>query len=521
MFLHYNYQRYRDSIEPEYSAESALPYTFDNYNVETYRQNTWFRDLNDREPELSRMPERNNADFLLSKKEDQNKNEQYDLNTWTMHQEHRAPEEYFDQNPLLMDPFMPSVELDSYVEIPALPEARKSYESLFDVFDTDKVSHSYASIPPDDSMNFVSINIEPIDIPGYKPELKILELERQIYDLWELAGLNIPSISEETYLADRVEISDLSALTMNLSEYQEEASSNPTYESFLPHSSSLRPAYEFTSALNLEVEISKTTSGDLKEHKDITDHMFSEQESKRKDNCESASDCFLEVLDYLDGNVSNLTKEQAKSISECYGEQIKNIQEAREYMKQRDKGGYKCGGALYERFHHVNFTDEQKEYFKLKDFIWNGEVLDGFKTVNEYTVTDIEGEITIGAIERTKDRQGETKITLNKNTMLAQMYMGLVEQGYTPIMVVQGFIDVDTGKEIVSPYIEAVAEVHGEAKSTLGDRDQYGVKNMGLISFRNGYEPGKGTEPLHEVIVDKGDHIRNAYKTDPARYSVN
>ena len=253
----------------------------------------------------------------------------------------------------------------------------------------------------------------------------------------------------------------------------------------------------------------------------LIERLYKPQEETIKKNCDSTSSCFAAIIDWMDGKgEQQLTKKELKSLSACYAEDIHNIQEAREYLKERESGNYACGGSLKAKFHHTDFTEQQKTYYQLKDYIRNGEVQNGFKLSSTIIVGyNLEGEITIDAVKKTKHEKGEkTTVTLKKNTALAQMYIGLTEQGYTPLMVVQGFIDTDTGKEVVAPYIEAIAEQHLEAKNLLGDKDQYGMKLMGLISLINGSEPGRGTIPLHTHEVRPGDVIENVYKNDAARY---
>ena len=240
-----------------------------------------------------------------------------------------------------------------------------------------------------------------------------------------------------------------------------------------------------------------------------------------KNNCENTSDCFAETIDFLEGKLENptLTDEEYESISECYAEDIKNIQEARDYIKQREIKN-PCDGVLYDRFHHVGFTDEQKEQYKLKNYIRDGEVQDGFKLVTTITAgDDLEGDYGIEAIWNDDERGGDLDlVTLKKNSAYAQLDIGLREQGYTPIWKMMSYIDVNTGEKRSGLYLESVAETHLESKELLGDKDEYGMDLSGIILLVNGEEPGKGEVSMHDYDVKFGDNLDVVIKNDSARY---
>ena len=108
---------------------------------------------------------------------------------------------------------------------------------------------------------------------------------------------------------------------------------------------------------------------------------------------------------------------------------------------------------------------------------------------------------------------------LDKASVNAQIDMALRKLGYTPIWKMQGYIDTDTGEERTGLILDAVAEVHSEAKKSFTGKDEYGMKRMGYITLVNGTEPGKGTISLDTSKAKKGDKVEVLIKEDEAIYS--
>lgn len=252
--------------------------------------------------------------------------------------------------------------------------------------------------------------------------------------------------------------------------------------------------------------------------------LYKSEEGIIKENCGNTSQCFADTIDWLEERLKNLTltDQGYESISQCYAEDIKNIQKARDYIRQREIKK-PCGRAFYDRFHHVGFTEEQKEKYKLKDYIRNAEIQEVFKLAAAITAgDDIEGEYYIGAIWEDDIRGGELdRVKLRKNSAYAQVDISLREQGYTPLWKIMSYIDTDTGEKRSGLYLETIAELHLESKGLFGDKDEYGTSLMGLILLVNGEEPGKGTLSMHDYDVKSGDKIEVLFKNDLARYDEN
>ncbi len=268
----------------------------------------------------------------------------------------------------------------------------------------------------------------------------------------------------------------------------------------------------------------------LKEEKGTTnldgseDALNRSKQEKSSEGCEDTSKCFAETMDWMNGEVRDtiLSEEELESISQCYAEKIRNIQKARDYITQREKKN-PCGGALYNCFHHVGFTEEQKEKYKLRDYVMNEKIEEGFKVVTTITVgKGIEGDYYIEAVWEDDVKSGEPgKATLKRNSAYAQLDIGLKEQGYTPVWKMMSYIDTDTGEKRSGLYLETIAETHLEAKDSLGDKDEYGMKLMGVILMINDAEPGRGTLSMENYAVKAGDRIKPVFKNDNGVYGNN
>ncbi|MBU0627594.1 MAG: hypothetical protein KKC75_00250 [Nanoarchaeota archaeon] len=246
----------------------------------------------------------------------------------------------------------------------------------------------------------------------------------------------------------------------------------------------------------------------------------SEKKSSSK-NCGDTSQCFSETMDWLEGKLENptLSAKEHESISECYAEEIKNIQKAREYIKKREIG-YSCSGALHSLFHHTGFTPEKERKYKLRDYIRDGKVQKGFKLATTTTVSeDVKGSYGIEARWEDDQKRGQSeKVMLKRSSAYAQLDMDIKKQGYTPVWKIMSYIDTETGQKRSGLYLETIAELHVEAKRLLGDKDKYGMKLMGVILLVNGEEPGNGTVSMHDYDVKPGDRIEAVVKNDSARY---
>ncbi|MEA2037622.1 MAG: hypothetical protein U9O94_08990 [Nanoarchaeota archaeon] len=256
--------------------------------------------------------------------------------------------------------------------------------------------------------------------------------------------------------------------------------------------------------------------------------QYKPEKTTKSKNCSDSSECFAEIIGWLENTLKNpsLSEKEYKSLSECYAEPIKNIQKARKYIKERENG-YSCKGDLYDIFHHVDFTPEQEEKFKLKDYIRDGEVQKGFKLAEKLIVEEIdEGKHTIEAMNT---NTGEVvEYNLRNNTLYA--YLDKNVEGSIVWKDFQ-FIDTETGRERQGVYwdekydelksclyLETIAEYHTEAKKLLGDKDKHGMKLNGIIVLINGEEPKNGTGSLWDYELHKGDTIEIVYKNDLARY---
>jgi len=252
------------------------------------------------------------------------------------------------------------------------------------------------------------------------------------------------------------------------------------------------------------------------------DAVYKSEKGASSKNCEDGSQCFADTIKWLEGKLENpsLTDKEYESVSECYAEEIKNIQRAREFIKQRESG-YSCSGSLYSLFHHVNFSEEQEEKYRLSDYVRDGEAQEGFKLAATVIAGDeLEDNYDVGAtwVDDQKGGQSE-KITLKKSSAYAQLDIGLRQQGYTPVWKIMSYIDTDTGEKRSGLYLETIAELHIEAKELLGDKDDYGMNLMGIITLINGIEPGNGTVSMEDYDIKAGDNLDVVFKNDSARYN--
>ncbi len=249
---------------------------------------------------------------------------------------------------------------------------------------------------------------------------------------------------------------------------------------------------------------------------------YKPKEGEVKKNCSDKSQCFADTIDWLEGKLKNptISDEEYESFSQCYSEEIKNIQKAREYIKKREHG-YSCGGALYNLFHHIGLTPEQEEKYKLIDYIRDGEVQEGFKLATTVIAKEeLEDNYNLEAVWIDDEKGGQSeKITLKKSSAYAQLDISLKEQGYTPIWKIMSYIDTDTGEKRSGLYLKTIAELHLEAKELLGDKDEYGMKLMGVILLINGQEPGQGIISMHNYPTKLSDRIDVVFKNDSARYN--
>ena len=252
--------------------------------------------------------------------------------------------------------------------------------------------------------------------------------------------------------------------------------------------------------------------------------LLDKEKPKKKDQCEDSSQCYSEVIKWLEGKLDDptLTDEEYESISQCYAEDIKNIKKAREYIKKR-KDGYVCSGSLRGKFHH---NDPR---FKLKDYVRNGKVQEGFKLAERLTVRFKENDMKEENIEAYNTKTSETVIYKQAgDTLFAYLNRHLsgtiVWKDFT-------FIDTETGdersgvywdqkyKEMKSClYLQTIAEYHNEANESLGDKDEHGMKLNGIIILINGKESKSGTGTLWNYKLKQGDVIEIVYKNDAARY---
>jgi hypothetical protein len=263
-----------------------------------------------------------------------------------------------------------------------------------------------------------------------------------------------------------------------------------------------------------------------REIRTFEDNLFYRQnETRYEKKCADTSNCFAEITDWLEGKESmGLTKQQLESLSQCYSEQIRNIQKAREYIKQR-RDGYACGGRMRHLFHHSNPS------FRLKDYVRNGEAQEGFKLAEAIEVRFTEEDMKSYTIRAFNTKTGQiVEYHVEGDSLYA--YLDRHLRG-TMIWKDFSFIDTDNGKERSGVYtdektgeikaclyLETIAEYHLEAKRLLGDRDNYGMKLNGIIILVNGVEPGNGTTSLFNYRLKKGDIVEIIYKNDQARYSV-
>ncbi len=259
--------------------------------------------------------------------------------------------------------------------------------------------------------------------------------------------------------------------------------------------------------------------------KPIIPYRVNEEEKVTKPTeCVDPSGCFAETMDWLEEKLQNptLTNEEYESVSECFADDIENIIRARKYIKER-KSGNVCGGSLRDLFHH----DDPR--YKLQDYVRNGEVQKGFKLAERLIVGDSFEDME--TIEAYNTKTGEkVSYRLAGNTLYA--YLNRHMKG-TIIWKDFSFIDTDTGEERTGTYwdqnanemksclyLETIAEYHVEAKETLGDKDEHGMKLNGIIILINGKEPGEGTTSLFNYKIKSGDVIEVVYKNDDARYEV-
>lgn len=254
------------------------------------------------------------------------------------------------------------------------------------------------------------------------------------------------------------------------------------------------------------------------------EELYKSKEGEVKKNCSDKSQCFADAIEWLEGKLKNPTfsDEEYGSFSQCYSKEIKNVQKAREYTKKREKG-HSCNGVLHNLFYHISFTTEQEKKYKLRDYVRDGEVQEGFKLATTIIVgDDIKGDYDIESIWTDDERGGQSeKVTLKKNSAYAQLDISLRKQGYTPIWKMMSYIDTDTGEKRSGLYLETIAEFHVEAKELLGDKDEYGMKLMGIILLINGQEPGQGTISMHNYPIKLSDRIDVVFKNDSVRYNNN
>ncbi|MCK5282499.1 MAG: hypothetical protein KAK00_03755 [Nanoarchaeota archaeon] len=258
-------------------------------------------------------------------------------------------------------------------------------------------------------------------------------------------------------------------------------------------------SYKGDSDTNHSLELKVKDSWN-RENAGLDDVPYKKEEVRVSQECQIASECFAEIMDWMDGkeDSSNFTKKELESLSECYAEQIRDIRESREIIRQRKEGDYS------------NLV--HKEGVMLRDYIRNGEIQEGFKLVDRFMVSDVDTmDYIINAYDSKEGKMVDVNVRSDSvNAVIDRMAKGTV------LWESQEF--VFEGKKIRGEYISDILEVMPQARKELGDKDEYGMRLSGIIILINGKEPGRGTIPLHDYIVKPGDLIEIIYKNDAARY---
>ena len=143
---------------------------------------------------------------------------------------------------------------------------------------------------------------------------------------------------------------------------------------------------------------------------------------------------------------------------------------------------------------------------KLCDYFRNYRLQKGFKIAETITIADVKnGNHTITAINAQTGRIEKIKVPSNS------AYAQIDKQVSGTIWKNTVYIDMKTKNKITGVYLEELKEYGKEATKIFG-------KKSGIIILINGKEPGKGTIPLHNYAVKKGDVIEIVYKKAGARY---
>lgn len=434
-------------------------------------------------------------------------------------------------------------ELPSFIEAKPLqeyssrPELKREIETQNYSF-TKPFELKYDSII--NSTNYET-NISQLNVP--KTELKIPEVSfsennllENIIDSTPKSDININNESLDYHFSQILSNSEAKTEDYVLtSEKEETLDSKPIMQSkeesnyletakLIPLTPRLKGfVNDKSSGIDLELKL-KPEEPENHQLKQEPKYFQDSVKSKAK-NCESTSDCYEEILAWIDGKDVNLSEEKLKSLSQCYAAEISKIKKAREYIKKRTNK-YSCTGSLKNLFHHNDPN------FKLKDYIRNGKVQEGFKLAEKVVAEVNEEDKQTYNIKATNTNTGKT---VNYSVEGDSLYAYLDKNLKSKIIWKDfSFIDTETGKERSGIYwdekykemksclyLETIAQYHVEANKLLGNKDQFGMKLNGIIILINGEEPGKGTKSLFDHKVRSGDVIEVVYKNDAAIYKSN
>lgn len=258
---------------------------------------------------------------------------------------------------------------------------------------------------------------------------------------------------------------------------------------------SLRPPY------NIEAKIS--AHNDYEPEAKDERRIFNNEEQRYSQKCESVSNCFNDILDWMDGKKVNLSDEKIESLSQCYAAEISKIKKAREYLKTK------------------NDSYDAKTVSWMKD---STKKLTALEEPGFYLAEEVKVEVSISdryMISAENVKTGKIEgVKVKSNSVYAVLDRHLKENGLHGVFRVDSYIDTDTGKERQGLYLKTIAEYHLEAEKLLGGKDKYGMDLNGIIVLVNGKEPGQGTEALDPFQVKRGDVLSVVYKNDAAMYKA-
>lgn len=147
---------------------------------------------------------------------------------------------------------------------------------------------------------------------------------------------------------------------------------------------------------------------------------------------------------------------------------------------------------------------------KLCDYFRNYRLQKGFKIAETITIADVKADVKNGnhTLTAINAQTGSIeKIKVPSNSAYAQIDKQLSGIIWKNIV----YIDMKTKSKMTGVYLGELKACRKEATKIFG-------KKHGIIIFINGKEPGKGTIPLHNYVVKKGDVIEIVYKKAGARY---